>query len=223
MASVLLFFGAIDGIGLLDAFQLAIGRNHHDVEVVDLRELFGLGIRRAGHAGQLRVLAEVVLERDRRQRLVLALDLDLGMGGVVLLGLDRLMEPVTPPPSGHQPAGELVDDHHPAVLHHVLDVDREQRVGAQCLIDVVEERHVLRIVETRAAGTSRCRAASLGLGHPAFRQVHRLVLFVDDVVARLLQFLALLGLDITPGDRPFQARNNPIDLVIEIGRFLGRA
>ena len=46
------------------------------VEVVDLVELLRLGHGRAGHAGQLVVEAEVVLEGDRGERLVLALDLD---------------------------------------------------------------------------------------------------------------------------------------------------
>jgi hypothetical protein len=38
---------------------------------VDLLELVGFGVGRAGHAGQLAVHAEVVLEGDRGQRLVL--------------------------------------------------------------------------------------------------------------------------------------------------------
>ena len=101
---VLLLLRPVDRVGLFDAPQLAVGRDDHHLELVDLVELLGLGVGRAGHAGQLAVLAEVVLEGDRRQRLVLALDLDL------LLGLDGLVQPVAPAAPGHQPAGELVDD-----------------------------------------------------------------------------------------------------------------
>ena len=62
-----------------------VGGDHRDVELVDLLELGGFRFRRAGHAGQLLVHAEVVLEGDGGERLVLALDLDafLGFDGLV--------------------------------------------------------------------------------------------------------------------------------------------
>ena len=81
-----------------------------DVELVDLVELRRLGVGGAGHAGQLLVHAEVVLEADRRQRLVLFLDLD------AFLGLDRLVQAVGPAAARHLAAGELVDDDDLAVL-----------------------------------------------------------------------------------------------------------
>ena len=112
-----------------------------DVELVDLGELGGLGLGRSRHAGQLVVLAEVVLERDRGQRLVLALDLDL------LLRLDRLVQPVAPAAAGHEAPRELVDDDHLAVLDHVVDVALEEAVRAQRLVDVVQQRHVGRVVQ----------------------------------------------------------------------------
>src|SRR5690242_18908323 len=58
----------------------------------------------AGHHRELAVRAEVVLERDRRERLVLALDRH------PFLRLDRLVQPVAPAPADHQAPGELVDD-----------------------------------------------------------------------------------------------------------------
>ena len=45
-----------------------------DVELVDLQELFRFGFGRTGHAGELLVHAEVVLEGDRGERLVFLLD-----------------------------------------------------------------------------------------------------------------------------------------------------
>src|SRR6266581_233319 len=62
------------------------GRADHDFEPVDFLEFVGLGVGRAGHARELAVHAEVVLEGDRGERLVLALDLD------VFLRLDRLVQ-----------------------------------------------------------------------------------------------------------------------------------
>jgi hypothetical protein len=41
------------------------------------------------------------------------------------------VQAVRPAPARHQAAGEFVDDHHFAVLHHVLLVAVEQVVRAQ--------------------------------------------------------------------------------------------
>jgi hypothetical protein len=81
----------------------------------------GLGVGRAGHARQLLVHAEVVLEGDRRERLVLLLDLD------PFLGLEGLVQAVGVAPALHGAAGELVDDDHLAVLDDVVHVPLEQR------------------------------------------------------------------------------------------------
>ena len=51
-----------------------IGRDHHRFQMVDLLKLESFRVCRAGHAGQLGVHPEVILKRDRGQRLVLALD-----------------------------------------------------------------------------------------------------------------------------------------------------
>ena len=78
------------------------------------QELVRLGDGRAGHAGELLVEAEVVLEGDRGERLVLGLDLD------VLLGLERLVQAFRVAPALHHAAGELVDDDHLVVLDDVV-------------------------------------------------------------------------------------------------------
>ena len=64
---------------------------------------------------------------------------------------------------------------------------------------------------------------ALGLGHAGFGQRDGLVLFVDEVVAGLLELFAVLGLDVALRDGARrQLRDDAIDLVVEIGRFLGR-
>ena len=128
----LLALGPVDEVRLLDAQQRPVGRDDDDVEVVDLGEFLGASVSAVPvMPDELLVLAEVVLEGDGRERLVLALDLDL------LLGLDRLVQAVAPAAAGHQAAGELVDDDDLAVLDHVVDVALEQGVRAQRLVDVV--------------------------------------------------------------------------------------
>src|SRR5690606_23900494 len=72
-----------------------------DVGAVDLLELLLLGLGRARHAGDLVVELEEVLVRDRRERLVLALDLH------ALLGLDGLVQALAEAPAGHEAAREL--------------------------------------------------------------------------------------------------------------------
>jgi hypothetical protein len=94
-----------------------------------------------GHAGELVVEAEVVLQRDGRQRLVLLLDLH------ALLRLDGLVHPLVVATSVQYPAGELVDDHHVAVVDDVVAIALEQLLGLQRVVEVTDERGVGRLVE----------------------------------------------------------------------------
>ena len=102
-----------------------IGRDDHDIEIVDLVEFARLGFGRTRHAGQLVVHAEVVLERDRGVGLRLTFDLQ------PFLGLERGMEAVAVAATVHDSTGEFVDDHDLTVLDHILVVFREKRVGLQ--------------------------------------------------------------------------------------------
>src|SRR4029077_11614324 len=116
-----------DHVVLVGAGDVDVGGDLHDLEVVDLDELLLLGLRRTRHAGELLVQPEVVLERDRGERLVLLLDLD------ALLRLDRLVEAFRPAPALHDAAGELVDDLHLSVFHDVVDVALEERLALEGL------------------------------------------------------------------------------------------
>ena len=127
--------------------------NFQHFEIVDVLELVGLGRRGAGHAGELLVHAEIILERDRGERLVLRLD------RLMLLGLERLMQAFRIAPARHHAAGELVDDDDLAVAHDVVLVALEQLVRAQRLIDVVHDRDVLDVVE-------RIRLELAGIAQP---------------------------------------------------------
>ena len=137
----LLLDGAVDLVVLVGAVHRHVGGHLEHVELVDVDELVGLGGGRAGHAGELLVEPEVVLEGDGGQRLVLGLDRD------VLLGLQRLVQAVGVAPALHHAAGELVDDDDLAALHDVVAVAQEQRVGLERLVGVVDDRDVLDVVE----------------------------------------------------------------------------
>ena len=143
---VLFLGGLVDEVVVVLADGRLVGRDDHRFQAVDFLEFVGFGVGRAGHAGELAVHAEVVLEGDRRQRLVLALDLH------AFLGLHRLVQAVAPAPARHQAAGEFVDDDDFAVLHHVVLVAVVQVVGPQRRIHVVHQRDVGRVVQARAFG-----------------------------------------------------------------------
>ena len=92
--------------GWLRRLEMAVGGDGDHVELVDLPELVGLGHGRAGHAADLVVELEEVLQGDGGQGLVLFLDPH------PFLGLHGLVQAVAPIAAGHAPAGELVDDDH---------------------------------------------------------------------------------------------------------------
>ena len=99
----------VDEVGLVDALHRAVRGDGDHAELVGRHELGGLGLGRTGHAGQLVVEAEVVLQRDGGEGLVLGLDLD------ALLGLDGLVDALVVAAAGQDAAGVLVDDQHLAV------------------------------------------------------------------------------------------------------------
>ena len=125
--------GAVDDVGLVEADARLVRRDRHRLQVVGVGELGGLGGGRAGHAGELLVEAEVVLERDRGEGLVLLLDPH------ALLGLDRLVQALGPAPALEDAAGELVDDLHLAVGDDVVLVAAVQLLGLERGLELVHE------------------------------------------------------------------------------------
>ena len=102
-----------------------------DVELVDVVELVRFGFGRAGHARELLVEPEVILNRDRREGLRFAVDLH------AFLRFDRLVQPIAPAAARHLAAGVFVDDDDLVFLDDVLHVLLEEAVGAEELRDVV--------------------------------------------------------------------------------------
>ena len=133
-----LVFRFKDNVRLIDAQKRPIRRNQSHVEVVDLCELFGFGIRGTRHAGELVVHAEIVLEGDRREGLALAANLD------AFFCFDRLMKTVGPAATGHQSPRMLIDDHDfllaiIARTNDIVDVDILKRVRHQSLLHSVQD------------------------------------------------------------------------------------
>ena len=89
-----------------------------------MSELARLGQRGTGHPRELVVQLEVVLQRDGGEGLVLLFDPN------AFLGLDRLVESLRPAAALQDATGELVDDLHLTLGHHVVDVGLEQLLGS---------------------------------------------------------------------------------------------
>src|SRR6266511_36300 len=195
-----------DKVVLVVALDGDVGRDLDHVQVVDLDELLLLGLGRTGHAGELLVEAEVVLEGDRRERDVLLLDLH------ALLGLDRLVEALRPAASLHDPAGELVDDLHLAFLDHVVDVALVERLGLERLDQMVHELRVAWVVEVLDP------ERALDLRDRSLARRDRLVLLVVLVVD--VRVLALLERVVwRAAQRPCDSR----EVVVELRGGLGLA
>ena len=148
----LLVLGPVDDVGELFPLHRPVGGNRDHFELVDLLELGGFGLRGARHAGELLVHAEVVLEGDGGERLVLALDLD------AFLGFDRLVQAIGPAAAGHDAARELVDDDHLPFLNQVVLVAHEEDVRAQGLLDVVPPGQAVHVHGHRLVQAGLCRA-----------------------------------------------------------------
>ncbi len=146
-------------VRMILADHRAMGGDHHHFQPVDVLEFVGFGVRGAGHAGQLVVHAEQVLEGDRRQRLVLALHRH------AFLRFHRLVQAVRPAPARQGAASEFIDDHHLAVADDVVHVALVDRMRAHRRIQVVDHVDVLRRVQALVLGEDA------GTAQQAFRML----------------------------------------------------
>ena len=187
-------FCLVDDIRIVDAAHGLVRRDDDDGQVVNLEELVLLRLRRARHARELVVHAEIILERDGRERLALALHLD------AFLCLDGLMQAVAEAASRHDAARELVDDDDFAVLDDVVAVALHERLCAQRCREAVRVFDVLRRIEVLHADEL------LDLRHGAVGRRNRLLLFIDLVI-----------------DALFEAGDRMRHLDIDVRRFLAWA
>ena len=170
----------VDAVQLVIAAADAVGRNNDGFQAVNFLELVGLCVGSAGHTGQFAVKAEVVLERDGRQRLVFSLNLH------ALFGLYRLVQTITPTAPGHQTAGKFVNDDDFAVLHHIVLIAVIKVVSTQSSVQVVHERDVGRVVQRRSGGNqAQLRKYGFSRLVPLLCEEHLVTFFIHGEVAGL--------------------------------------
>src|SRR5579871_5305539 len=203
----LLFFGAVHDIVILLAEQWFVGRNNGDVQLINLFEFRRFCVGRSGHTGQFFIHAEVILERNCRQRLIFALDLD------AFLGFDGLMQAVTPAAARHLAAGELIHDDDFFVLDDVIAIPEIQHMRAQGLLHVMVDLHIDGLVHIAEA------QEPFHLQHALFGQRDGTMLFVHCIVARGPLLAGLLAFDHFAAN---QVGDDAVDLVVLVGRFLAR-
>ena len=133
--------GLVDEVGFVVAHHGAVRRDADDFESVGMGELAGLGVRSTGHAGELVVELEVVLERDGREGLVLLFDPH------TFLRFHRLVEAVTPAPAVQDATRELIDDPDLAFGDDIVDVAFEEFPRLQSRLELVHEVLVDVLVE----------------------------------------------------------------------------
>ena len=178
---VLALFCAVDQVCVVDTLYRTVGRNCDNVQLVNFTEFVFLCHCRTGHARQLGVQTEIVLECDGCQGLGFLCDL------YAFLCLDCLVQTVIETTSQHLTSGKLVDDDNFAVLDDIVDILPHHAVCFQCLVDMVQQRHVFRIHQIVHSevlfcflDTTACDRRCLGL-------------FVYDVIRILVDlFLVLL-------------------------------
>ena len=135
-----------DCVGRFKPLHFPIGGDGHHIEFVDLQEFTGLGHSGTGHSRNLVVELEEVLQRDRRKRLRLFLDLD------AFFGFNRLMQPVTPLPSIHETTRELIDDDDTSVLDDVIHISFVKKMSFERVVDHMRPVHVagsIKALDTR--------------------------------------------------------------------------
>src|SRR5882724_6707456 len=205
---VFFLFRAINNVGILQTQHRPVSRNDHHFQAIDLVELRCFGFRRAGHAGQLFVHAEIVLEGDGGESLVLTLDL------YVFLGFNRLVQAIRPAASGHQATGKLVHDNDFAVFHHILDIALVKRMGLYRSVDVVLQVPIFWVGDVSdAQKLFDFFPASVGHGDAA-------VFFIHHKIAGELLRLPGSGIDLFPS---FQLGDDLVDAGVLVGRLFAGA
>ena len=134
----------VNAIELVLAAADAVWWNDHGFQTVNFLELVGFGVCCTGHATQLAVQTEVVLEGDGSHGLVFSLN------GHTFFGFDRLVQAIAPAAARHETACELVHNDNLTLLHHIVLIAVVDVIGPQGCREVVHERNVGRIVKTCA-------------------------------------------------------------------------
>ena len=138
--------GLVDHVRVIGTDHGLVGRNHDNIQAVDLLEFLFFRLGRTGHAGQLFVHTEIILECDGSQRLAFTLHHH------AFLGFNGLVQAFGIPAPVHETSGKFVDDDDLSVFHHIIPVADHQGLGLDGAHNMVGEVHaVLCVVQVADA------------------------------------------------------------------------
>ncbi len=204
---VLAHVGLVDDIGIVKTDNGLVGGDLDNIQLVYGLKLLRLGGGGAGHAGELVIQAEIVLEGDGGKCFVLLLNVHM------LLGLYGLMQTLGIAAAQHEAAGELIDDDDLPVLDNVVDIPLHDAVSLQSLIYMVAERGVFDIGQIFKV------EGALRLGDAAGGERGGLGLLVHHVIC--VQIVALLFLVVDRRvDHLLEAADKIIRLPVEVGALV---
>ena len=126
---VLFTLGLVDTVVHIDTCNRTVGRDHYDIQFIDIPEFAGFRFSSTGHTGQFVIHTEVVLKCNRCKGLCGSFHLH------TFFGFYSLMETVAPAASVHDTAGLLVYDLHLSVHYDVVCIFFEHGVCLQQLVD----------------------------------------------------------------------------------------
>ena len=183
-----------------------VGGNHHHIHAINLAEFQCLGVRSTGHAGQLVIKTEIILEGGGRQGLVFLLDIQ------PFFRLDGLMNTFGPATPRHGTAGVFIHDHDLVVLNNVIPIDMEQGMGFQRRMHMVEQRQVMGRVQAFALLQQLVADQQpFNFLMAGFSQLYLPLFFINEVIAfALFRFF-------------LQLRHQLIHRLVELGGVRRRA
>ena len=123
--------GAVNNVGQVVAHHRLVGGDNHHIHAVNGAELFLLSLGGTGHAGQLIIHTEVILQGNAGQRLALITHNN------IFLGLDSLVQTVAVTAALHQTAGKFINNDDLVILYHIIAVFFEQMLSLQSLLYAV--------------------------------------------------------------------------------------
>ena len=135
---ILALFCLENQILVVFACQRLVRRHLHHIQAVHLLELFRFSKGRTGHATQLFIQAEEILERNSRECAAFL------QNRHTFFGLNRLVQPFAIAAALHQTAGVFVhDDYFAVICYNIIFIALKHHLCLQCLLDVIHRTHVV--------------------------------------------------------------------------------
>src|SRR5208283_3963091 len=140
--------GLVNNIREVRPNQRPVSRYHQNFEIIYLCKFGGLSVGSTGHARELIIHPEKILECYSGESLVFTGYLN------TLFCLNSLVKPVTPPSARHNPSRKFIDYDHLTVFYDILHVSLVEVVGPQRLKDVMNQLYIIRFIKITDAEKS---------------------------------------------------------------------